>query len=96
MKKCIVGISIFIFTLVALTSCGHSIQSDAKEMAQKTCEASKLMQRLFAGDNSAAKDLRKITKESEELSADIKKRYTSEKDKKAFQEEYIKDLQNCK
>ena len=96
MKKCIAVISAFILFSIVMTSCGNSVKSDAKEMAEKTCKASKLMQRVFAGDKTAAKELETISKESEELGKKIKGKYTSEKDQRAFQEEYIKDLQNCK
>lgn len=96
MKKCIAVISTSLLLSLLLTSCGNSVKSDAKEMAEKTCEASKLMQKMFAGDSTAAKKLEKLTKETEELSNKIKGKYTSEKDKKAFQDEFIKDLQDCK
>ncbi|MDR3704323.1 MAG: hypothetical protein P4L28_00240 [Paludibacteraceae bacterium] len=96
MKKCIAVISAFILCSIVLTSCGNSVKSDAKEMADKTCKATKLMQKVFAGDKNAAKELQTLTKETEELGNKIKGKYTSEKDQKAFQNEYIKDLQNCK
>jgi hypothetical protein len=97
MKKLQTIIGAVLFTSILITSCGgSSIESDAKKLADIQCKAKDLIQKAQAGDQSVMEESSKLGIEAGNLAKEIEGKYTSESDRKSFDEAYIKAQGNCK
>jgi len=79
MKKLTTIIGATLFASLILTSCGGSIESDAKAYAELMCKSQK------------AKDLAEVTKITEEATK-MATKYTSEADLKSWGEAVAKEM----
>lgn len=96
MRKLIYFAGALIIASMIMTSCANSVESDAKEVADITCEAGKLMEKSFAGDSTAAKEMEELGAKMEALSTELQEKYKTPEEQKAFQEAYMKALEECK
>jgi hypothetical protein len=78
-----------LLTASVLTSCGGSVDGDAKKLAELQCKAQKL-------DPTNTEEAKTLAEEIAALSTEFKGKYTSESDQKAFDEAYVTEVKNCK
>lgn len=90
MKKSITLLSLFV--VVALLASCDSLKSDAKKIADKTCECTLLAQQ----DMSDMEKIEACANEIEALGQELDKKYTTKEDQKAFLEAYTEALKSCK
>lgn len=90
MKKNITFFAV-VAVVVLCASCGNSLKSDAKKMADKTCECT-----LLAQDMSDMDKIEACAEEIETLGKELDKKYTTTDDQKAFLEAYTEALKSCK
>ena len=89
MKK---TIGLLVMTLM-FASCGNSIENDAKKAGELACKAQKLASE--GGISAMSEEGIELMKEIDELKKDIDAKYTSDEDKKKFEEEVAKAMTNC-
>lgn len=77
-----------------LASCG-GIESDAKRVAELSCESQKLSQKMSEGDISVMTEGAKIMVELKELKEKVDSKYTSDEDKQKFEEAVEKAMLEC-
>ena len=94
-----------------LSSCGNSIERDAKKVAELQCKSQKLAEKAMksisqAGSSDLATvqaESQKLTVESQKLASEalslynkLKDKYSSEEDIKKFSSAYLKFVGDCK
>lgn len=84
MKKILIIIGAILFITVVMSSCGNSIEKDAKKLAELQCKS------LKAGTTDVA-----AVTETAELAEKLKDKYSGD-DLKKFEEAYAKEFANCK
>lgn len=83
---------------IGMTSCGSSMEKDAKKMSELTCEAFDLQMKLQEdGENEAIqKQLDAIEEKGKKLIEEFEKKYAKEEDQKKFSEMLENNLkENC-
>ncbi|WP_159520121.1 hypothetical protein [Sunxiuqinia indica] len=95
MKKTIRIIGTIALAAFLFASCGNSIESDAKKVAELQCEAQELMQKVMAGDASLMEESSKLAEKAAELSLEMEKKYDSASDRQKFAEALLKEMGNC-
>ena len=85
-----------LFASIILTSCGGSIDSDAKKVADLQCKYQKLMQKASSGDMSVLSENTKFAAEVAELTKEMEGKYTSSADKEKFSIALLKAMGDCK
>jgi ribosomal protein L17 len=80
MKKRSLFLSVTVMLTMVLSSCGSSIESDAKKAAELQCEAEKLMEKASSGDLSVMEESKELASEAEALSKELEEKYTSDSD----------------
>lgn len=80
---------------IGLTSCGNSMEKDAKSVTDLMCQSFELQLKAMDGEENAAEEAKKIEETSAALVEKIEKKYTSEEDKKAFGELMEKNMEDC-
>lgn len=90
-------ITIGLIAAFLLASCGNSINSDAKKLADLQCKAKDLTQKMMSGDtgSSIEKETGKITKEIEELAQEIDEKYTSQDEQEELQQAIMEAMKKC-
>ena len=94
MKNIIIGAILFVSFI--LSSCGNSIERDAKKVADIQCKAQKLMQKVTSGDMSVMTEATKLSSEATSLQQELEGKYISDADKQKFAEALLKDMGDCK
>ena len=89
MKKGMTFLGAILLTASVLTSCGGSVESDAKKLAELQCKAQKV-------DPTNMEEAKKLAEEAATLSKELQGKYSSEADAKAFGEAMLKEIGNCK
>ena len=84
MKKTLTILGAVLFVTVVMTSCGNSIESDAKKLADLQCKS------LKAGTTDIA-----AATETAQLAEKLKDKYQGD-DLKKFEEAFAKEFANCK
>ena len=83
-----------LFMSAIFVSCGSSPADDGKKAGELACKVAN------AASDMDAKELEKLTKESEDFAAEMKKKYegkdVKEEDKKAFEDAMKAALDACK
>jgi hypothetical protein len=82
MKKLIINLGVILMASTVLTSCGGSVESDAKKVAELTCKGGK-------GDVDA------LT-EATALGTEMAKKYAGSEDLIKYTEALVKEAANCK
>ena len=85
-----------LFASVILTSCGSSIDSDAKKVADIECKSQKLMQKASSGDMSVISESTKLAAEAANLTKELEGKYSSSADKEKFEIALLKAMGDCK
>ena len=94
-RKKFYGVAIIV--LVVLFSCsGNSIKSDAKRVADIENRAMKLMSKATAGDQAAMAEYTKLAADAAALTKEMQGKYTSDSDKKKFEEALAEALTESK
>ncbi len=99
MKKVILNVATFVFVSFSLTSCGSSIESDAKKSAELACKAKKAATKgissALSGDKSAMDETTKLTTEAASFAQEMQTKYTNPEDKQKFTTAFLKALNDC-
>lgn len=94
MKKILLTLAVF--SALALTSCGNSVEKDADKMGDLVCRMFSVMDKAMAGDESAKKEMEEIEKEGKKLSEELEKKYPKDsEDGKKFQDLMKTKIENC-
>lgn len=98
MKKQITLIASTLSLLFILTSCGSSIENDAKKLANIMCKSQELAIKAKQGDNSAMTESLELMKEARELKKKLGDKYEKGEAKKEFQKAVSNAMSktNCK
>jgi len=111
MRKTIQILSTVALAVFLLSSCGNSVERDAKKVAELQCKAEKLAAKAVKSISQAgSSDLATIQAESQKLTAEsqklaseavslyekLKEKYSTEADKQKFSSAYLKALGDCK
>jgi hypothetical protein len=96
MKKGMIFLGAILLASSILTSCGNSIESDAKKVAEIQCKAQKLMEKAATGDMTTLAESQSIAAEAISLQKEMEGKYTSEEDQQKFAEALLKEVGNCK
>ncbi len=96
MKKSITVFGAMVFATLILTSCGSTVESDAKKLAELQCKSQKLSQKILAGDMSVSAESMSLAADAAKFSQEIKGKYTTDEEKKRFSEALLKEMGNCK
>ncbi|NAS31981.1 hypothetical protein GTQ40_13425 [Flavobacteriaceae bacterium R38] len=86
---------LLIAVITSLSSCGGSIESDAKKVAELQCEVKELAQKALSGDQSALSESQKLANKANTLTQQLQKKYTTIEDRQKFQQAIIKASQKC-
>ncbi len=95
MVKSITQIVAVMFAAAILTSCGGSIESDAKKLAKLLCEGNELEKKGLSGDESAMQESLELASEAVSLGLELRGKYTSADDKKEFTQALLKEMGKC-
>jgi len=107
MRKSIQILSTVVLAVFLLSSCGNSVERDAKKVAELQCKAEKLAAKAVKSISQAgSSDLATIIAESQKLTAEsqkliseavsLKEKYSTEADKQKFSSAYLKAYGDCK
>ena len=96
MKKSITVLGAVLFASLILTSCGSSVESDAKKLAELQCESQKLSEKILAGDISVTTESMNLAADAAKLAEEVKEKYTSDEEIKKFEEALMNEMGNCK
>lgn len=90
-------ITIGLVATILLSSCGNSVNSDAKKLAKLQCEAQEITQKMMTGDLDASDSskMEELTKEIEEVAEKLDKEYTTEKEQEELQRIVMKEMEKC-
>lgn len=96
MKKQIVMIASVLS--IMLSSCGNSVENDAKKLATVMCKSQELAIKAKEGDNSAITESLELMKEARELKKKLGDKYEKGEAKKEFQKAVSDAISktNCK
>lgn len=92
MKKLKITLGL-VFTML-LASCGGSMESDAKKVAELQCKIMKMSDGILEGEMDAATTIA-LAQETEELVEEIEGKYTTEAEKEKFEKAVLKALAEC-
>jgi hypothetical protein len=96
MKKVMTIFGAILFASTILTSCGGgSIDNDAKKVAELLCKAEKIRQKEASGEMTSMEERAELASEYETLSEELKGKYTSDSDRKKFDNAFFKEMGNC-
>jgi len=70
---------------IILSSCGNSIENDAKKLAKLMCKSQKFTLKTITGDYSGMKESLQIMKEAGEFKKVLGNKYEKEESKKEFE-----------
>lgn len=80
-----------------LSGCdSHSIEDDAKKVADLQCKVQKLTEKASAGDLSVMVESNQLASEAEALVKELEARYTDEADREKLADAVSKEMANCK
>lgn len=96
MKKVILSSLVSIFISIAITSCGSSIESDAKKVAELKCKAEKSMSGVLTGDLSLISESKKLAEEAKTVSEEMEGKYKSHEDAEKFAKALADAMGDCK
>ena len=92
MKKIILPIVIFYFTLLSCTD----VNSDAKRMAEFACKRQQLSMALFGGDANAKKEMEKWEQERDAFGKEMDEKYKGKpEERKKVEEEARQIAKKC-
>jgi hypothetical protein len=94
MKKGTTVFGALLLTVSIFTSCGGSLESDAKKFAEIQCKAKKLAEKGVA-DASVLEESAKLAQELESLGNELKGKYTTTEDLQKLEAAIIKESVNC-
>ena len=91
-------ITIGLLATILLSSCGSSLESDAKKIAELQCKTMKISEKIQSGelDASNATESMSFALEASELAQEIEGKYTTDEEKKEFGKAVIKAMKDCK
>ena len=95
MKQLSVRLCVMALAVSAL-SCGSSIESDARKVADLQCEARELAKKILSGDQSAAEEAQKLSAEALRLTSELQQKYSSVEDRQKLTQALIDAAANCK
>lgn len=95
MKKTIITAFTAALLVIGMTSCGNSMEKDAKKASDLTCELFDLQMKAMSGDEKATEKVEKLEAESQELIKRLEKTYQSEEDHEKFGKLVEENLKNC-
>jgi hypothetical protein len=97
MKKVMKTIGAFMFASVMLTSCGSSIEADAKEVAELMCQSKKMSEKALSGDLSGVSESQEMMMKAEKIQEKFDAKYKGSESKKQFEEAVAKAIleSNC-
>ena len=95
MKKSITVFGAMVFATLILTSCGSSVESDAKKLAELQCKSQKLSEKVLAGDMSVSAESMTLATDAAKLSEEIEGKYTTDEEKQKFEEALLKEMGKC-
>lgn len=98
MKKVMKTIGVVMLTLVMLTSCGSSLEQDAKEIAELMCQSQKMSAKALSGDLSGVSESQKMILKAEKLKKKIEAKYNNKEAKIEFENAVAKAMleSDCK
>ena len=92
-KKTVTILGMFLFVL---TSCNDSVETDAEKLATMQCKSYELMEKLGRGE-STMEESTALSAEMELFDKEMKSKYTSQEEKKKFEEACLKAIgRGCK
>ncbi|SFN73340.1 hypothetical protein SAMN05421738_1323 [Algoriella xinjiangensis] len=95
MKKSITIFGAIIFATFTLTSCGSSVESDAKKLAELQCKSQKLSEKVLSGDMSVSAESMTLATDAAKLAQEIEGKYTTDEEKQKFEEALLKEMGKC-
>lgn len=82
-----------VFTML-LASCGGSLESDAKKIADLQCKIMKMSDDILDGDMDASASIA-LAEEAEKLEKEMKGKYTTDEEREEFGKALLKALGDC-
>lgn len=95
MKKSITIFGAIIFATFTLTSCGSSVESDAKKLAELQCKSQKLSEKVLSGDMSVSAESMTLATDAAKLLQEIEGKYTTDEEKQKFEEALMQEMGKC-
>ena len=95
MKKSITVFGAILLSVFTLSSCGSSLESDAKKVAEFQCKSQKMTEKILNGGMSASTENIKLAAEGAKLLEEIEGKYSSAEDKQKFEEAVLEEMGNC-
>lgn len=95
MKKSITIFGAIIFATFTLTSCGSSVESDAKKLAELQCKSQKLSEKVLSGDMSVSAESMTLATDAAKLAQEIEGKYTTDEEKQKFEEALMQEMGKC-
>lgn len=82
---------------ILLSSCGSSVESDAKKLAELQCKSMKMSEKIQSGemDASNATESMSFALEASELAEELEGKYTTDEEKKEFEKAVMKAMKDC-
>lgn len=96
MKKLTFLFGALLIASLTLTSCGSSMESDAKKAAAFTCQATDLMGKVMKGDEDAKKDAEKLQEEMKPFLEEMEEKYKTKEEKAEFKKAVEEEAKDCK
>lgn len=91
-------ITLGLIATILLSSCGSSVESDAKKLADLQCKSMKMAEKIQSGemDVSNATESMSFAIEASELAEKLEGKYTTGEDQREFQKAVLKAMKDCK
>jgi predicted small secreted protein len=95
MKKSITIFGAIVFATFSLTSCGSSVESDAKKLAELQCKSQKLSEKVLSGDMSVSAESMTLATDAAKLAQEIEGKYTTDEEKQKFEDALMQEMGKC-
>lgn len=91
-------ITLGLMATMLLYSCGGSIESDAKRLADLQCKAQKMSEKMMSGevDLSDMSATVSLATEASELAEELEGKYTTEGEREQLEKALWKAMEDCK
>ncbi len=95
MKKLITTFVTLFFVSFLLISCGNSMESDAKKLAELQCKSQNLIKNS-SGDLTKVEEATKTAQEYSDMMQKMQSKYSSNSDQIKFNQALLKEMEKCK
>lgn len=85
----------FMFIVFLLTGCS-SIDSDAKNAAELSCQALELLKKAQSGDMSVLQEGQEMLQKAEQMRKEFEEKYNTVEEMEEFLTAYNKHLEQCR